>query len=126
MTGLRQIEMEEAVRTLGGSIRLIDGLTPERMLTGRGAGDDLTSFVRVVYQDPPGRELWLDQRRGASFGNREERSDAATAWLPGDTLVTPEPNGARSLSWVDQTGFLLRLTGFLDTDSLVLLRGRVH
>jgi hypothetical protein len=123
-TTFRVIGMEEAVRMLGGSIRLIDGLTPTRVLAGRAAGGKDAATVRVVYEDPPGRELWLDQRRGAIA--EVGRADAATALLPGDTLMVVREQGARSLDWVDQTGFLLRLTGYVPTDSLQRLQARIR
>ncbi len=129
LTGFRQIEMEEAVRTLGGSIRLIDGMTPERLLAGsvgQNRGDDLSTVVRVVYQDPPGRELWLDQKRSSVLAREERRAGAATTLLPGDTLVTTGADGARSLTWLDQAGFQLRLTGFLPPDSLRALRDQIR
>jgi hypothetical protein len=46
--------------------------------------------------------------------------------LPGDTLVTPAPDGASSLNWVSQTMFRLGLRGFLPTDSLRALARRVR
>lgn len=112
-----RIEMEEAVRILGGSIRLIDGLSPSHILAGRAGGQ-----VRVVYEDPPGRELWLDQARQASTGYAE----GATTLLPGDTTAVAGPGGSRSLRWMDQSGFTLSLTGFLPADSLRQLMRRVQ
>ncbi len=119
--GLRQISMEVAVKTLEGSIRLVDGLNPERILFGPAAlmagGDSALDVVRVVYQDPPGRELWLDQQRlPASLEARRNRAPGRL--LPGDTLLTPTPGGPQSVQWLDQHGFLLVLTGFLPGDSL--------
>lgn len=117
----RAVAMEEAVRILGGSIRLIDGMTPTRVLTGNPTG---ITLVRVVYEDPPGRELWLDQSRAVP--SEGERARSATTLLQGDTLVTRRDGGSRSLSWVDQNGFQLRLTGYLGTDSLTALQARVR
>jgi Putative zinc-finger len=123
--------MVAAVRILGGSIRLVDGLTPARVLVGPGSLvsglDPRREVVRVVYMDPPGRELWLDQQRpGEPANERQPGGLASTALLPGDTLVAPIAGGARSLRWVDQTGFRLVLTGFLPADSLRALASRVQ
>lgn len=120
-TAFQIVGMEEAVRMLGGSIRLIDGMSPTRFMTGRGRGSTL---VRVVYEDPPGRELWLDQVRVESDDKDAVRS--ATTLLPGDTLLVVKESGTRSLGWVDQHGFQLRLTGFLSGDSLQAIQSRVR
>jgi Putative zinc-finger len=132
-TGLRPVDLATAVRMLGGTIRLVDGLTPTRVLAGPGGtvpgADPQTDLIRVVYEDPPGRELWLDLQRTTA---RDEDSRhayaarAATALLPGDDLTTPIAGGARSLRWLDQGGFQLGLTGFLPADSLRALANRVQ
>jgi hypothetical protein len=127
MTGFRQVQMEEAVRTLGGSIRLMDGLEVERILLGpgslNGAADPSVALVRVVYEDPPGRELWLDQQR-PPFA--EQKVGAAYAPLPGDTIMSREGSGPMRVRWIDEHGFRLALTGFLATDSLHAMIRRVH
>ncbi|MDH4132679.1 MAG: zf-HC2 domain-containing protein, partial [Gemmatimonadota bacterium] len=58
------ITLEQAVTRLGGSIRLIDGMTPlvVRLIATPGV-TAAAQTVRVVYLDPPARELWLEQRR---------------------------------------------------------------
>ena len=126
---LRPVPMEEAVRILGGSIRLVDGMAPLRVLAGTLMLDSGTSGVgvRVVYDDPPGRELWLDQVRPDATGNEapESRGEATTL-LPGDTVAIPMNHGARGLRWLDQSGFRLGLTGFLPADSLRALARRVQ
>lgn len=125
----RLLSMEEAVRTLAGSIRLVDGLEPVKVLAIPGSivpnGDPGQETIRVVYEDPPGRELWLDQQRPAA-ATESARARSAESLLPGDTLLTPADGGARSLRWIDQNGFLLRLTGFLPGDSLRAIVPRVH
>jgi len=110
--GFRQIGMDEAVRNLGGSIRLVDGLEPERILLGPG------DLVRVVYQDPPGRELWLDQERPGGAGEAARAAPAMDRLMSGDTVHTLTGPGAQQLRWVDEHGFRLALTGFLTADSL--------
>lgn len=114
----RKVPMEQAVTTLGGTIRLIGGLTPERVETVggelvTGAQPDLP-VVRVIYLDPPRREIWLDQQHGVG-------STPAGA----DTILVPSPNGAQSLQWRPAAGEWLSLTGFLTADSLKALARRV-
>ena len=131
VVAFHQVAMEEAVRTLGGSIRLLDGLKPQRVLTGPGtlvpgASAD-APVVRVVYEDPPGRELWLDQQRlPLAEGARSGVAAAAAPLLVGDTVAAPAAQGMQSLRWMDQAGFRLALTGFLPTDSLRVLLRRVE
>lgn len=127
----RTTPMEAAVRILGGSIRLVDGMTPTRVLVGAGnlvsAADPGLEVVRVVYNDPPGRELWLDQQRPQPAGaDQEALGKVATTLLPGDTLVVTLPGGQKGLRWIHQTGFRLGLTGFLPADSLRALARRVQ
>ena len=111
------VTLEEAVASLGGSIHLIDGLTPERVerLDGRqmaGAAAELT-LVRVIYLDSPMRELWLDQQRGMP---------AAT----GDTVLLHNSDGSLSLQWASPPDGWLSLTGHLTADSLRSLARRVR
>jgi hypothetical protein len=115
----RRIPMEEAVRQLGGTIRLIEGLTPERVESGSGqlvtgARPD-PSVVRVIYLDPPRREIWLDQQHGTG--------PVAAA---GDTILLPGHGGGQSLQWRPAPGEWLSLTGFLTADSLGALARRVR
>ena len=128
-TGFRPVSMEQAVSILGGTIRLLDGLEPERVLTGPASlvpgAEPGIPVVRVVYQDPPGRELWLDQQR-ASMEERSALVAGAVTLLPGDTVLTVPAQGMQSLRWLDQHGFRLALTGFLPADSLQGLLRRVR
>jgi hypothetical protein len=128
-SAFRQVSLEEAVRTLAGSIRLVDGLEPVKVLSVPGAiipgGDPGQEIIRVVYEDPPGRELWLDQQRPAAEAE-SARARSAEALIPGDTLLGSADGGSRSLRWIDQHGFLLRLTGFLPGDSLRAMVPKVH
>ena len=121
--------MEEAVRALSGSIRLLDGLQPERVLLGPGeavrGADSSLDLVRVVYQDPPGRELWLDQQRPADAETAQFRGNRF-GMLVGDTVVARGSAGSTSLRWIDEHGFRLALTGFLSPDSLQAMVPRVH
>lgn len=125
----RTVGMEEAVRTLEGSIRLVDGLEPKRILNGPGStmpgADTSRPVIRVVYEDPPGRELWLDQQRPATEDDRAFRAKARNL-LPGDTVMTSIRGGMHGVRWIDQHGFRLALTGFLQGDSLRAIIARVH
>jgi hypothetical protein len=132
-TEFRSVDMEVAVRVLAGSIRLVDGLSPTHVLVGPGSvlpgADPGLEVVRVVYLDPPARELWLDQQRPASRDDKLARgreSGRITTLLLGDTLVSASASGSRSLRWIDQAGFRLALTGFLPADSLAALARRVQ
>ncbi len=128
---LTEITLEDAVGRLGGSIRLLGGLVPVRVLCGSAPGFDsgrTGGIIRLVYVDPPGRELWLDQAVAApadearqGFGQR-----SMNPLLPGDTLALSSGDAARSIRWIDDTGRSLRLTGFLATDSLRTLMTRVR
>jgi hypothetical protein len=97
-------------------------MTPRRIMAGAG-----NALVRVVYEDPPGRELWLDQQRPMTVGDHDQvPAPGVTTLLPGDTIALVLNQGARSLRWLDQAGFRLGLTGFLPTDSLRLLARRIQ
>ncbi|MEO8635386.1 MAG: zf-HC2 domain-containing protein [Gemmatimonadales bacterium] len=120
------VTLEEAVRSLGGTIRLVDGMVPARVET-RESGGTGGNTIRVVYLDPPGRELWLDQERPpASGGPLTRELEGRPALLVGDTLAVPGPGGKWTLSWMDQAGLRLGLTGFLPADSLHGLVRRIH
>jgi hypothetical protein len=68
------IDFFEAVRLLGGQIRLIEGLNPSRL-------EAVGSAVRVIYA-LPGGELVLEQRREA-----DSITVVLTApWLAADSL----------------------------------------
>ena len=132
-TGFRTSSLEEAVRVLDGTVLLIDGMTPQMVLVGPGAafagGNPNQEVVRVVYDDPPGRQLWLDQQRieqGVEGAAQARAGGSKLNLLPGDTLVTPGADGASSLNWVSQTMFRLGLRGFLPADSLRALARRVR
>jgi hypothetical protein len=123
--GFRKVSLEEAVRRLSGSIRLIDGMQPVRVEVGlgrlvAGAAPD-RDVVRVIYADASGRPLFLDQQPG------ETREGASVNGLmPGDTLVTPTPSGALQVRWVDRRNCWLSLTGAASADSLRALVERIR
>jgi len=125
----RPVEMVDAVKALAGSIRLVDGLDPKRILGGPGSrmagADPSRQVIRVIYEDPPGRELWLDQQR-ADTEEKVGLAARAARLMPGDTTVTVGPGGLYRVTWFDQHGFRLALTGFLPADSLRAIIPRVH
>ena len=121
--GFLVITMDQAVRRLSGTIRLIDGMTPDRVQAGPGrlvpGADTAREVIRVVYLDPPGRELWLDQqRRPRSEARVQEADRTAPALLVGDTVVTSPDGGLVRVTWLDPAGFWMSLSGQVSQDSL--------
>lgn len=89
VTPPRRITLEEAVGHLGGSIQLIDGLSPQRveLLSGSEVpgADPARQVVRVYYEEPDLGMITLDQQRpGPSFSSQRAEDLAAGA-------VQPEP-----------------------------------
>jgi hypothetical protein len=103
-----RIGLDEASRQLGGPVHVIEGLSPLFMGLAPGrvaAGADTTRpVVRVVYQDPQGRLIMLDQQR-----NR-----------PGQP-ATPPASGSWNLG-----DLMMRLTGEAPPEVLRTLRARVR
>lgn len=127
-TGRREASLEEAVRILGGTVKLIDGLQPQRVQVGpeRGPDGPAAETVRIIYLDPPGRELWLDQQRNPAATEDRAATPSAPGLLAGDTVVTAAGTGLTRVRWMSQDGFRLTLTGHLPGDSLRSLVQRVH
>lgn len=122
-TGFRRITIEEAVRRLSGTIRLIDGMQPTRVEAGPGslvpgASPD-HDVVRVTYSDRHGPRLVLDQQIG------DVHTGSFNGLMQGDTLVTATDGGGTRVRWVDRK-FWLSLTAALESDSLRSLVGRVR
>ncbi|MEP7326886.1 MAG: zf-HC2 domain-containing protein [Gemmatimonadota bacterium] len=110
--GAPVISMEEAVRVLGGSIRLVDSLTPVR-LELEGAD----STIRIVYVTA-GVEVWLDQQRDRGIaGFRRYQPEGAARKL--NTSIN-------TLNWNDLRGFYLTLTGPLPTSVLEQIKARIR
>jgi hypothetical protein len=96
-------------------------LGPGRLVPG---ADRNRNLVRLVYIDPAGRRLQLDQQRvGRSSGAQPVSPDIGMG--TGDTLMTAAPGGEVRVRWVDRT-FWLSLTGNLPPDSLRKLIERVR
>jgi anti-sigma factor RsiW len=109
---VRTITMDEAVRLLGGSIRLVDSLTPVRVVL---LGADST--VRVVYRTA-GVEIWLDQTRS--------RPGVVFSQSLGLAELQRRDTTSNILSWNDLQGFYLTLTGPLPSSILEQLKARIH
>jgi hypothetical protein len=115
----RVISMEEAVRLLGGQLRLIDGLTPDRVETGPGTAvagaDPALPLVRVVYASGA---VVLDQQRPLIVADARQ---AAAAKAVGG--VAQESSAT---AWRQQGAIRFVVTGSVSTDSLRALGERVR
>lgn len=115
----RVISMEEAVRLLGGQLRLIDGLTPDRVETGPGTAvagaDPALPLVRVVYESGA---VVLDQQRPLIVA--DARQAAAAKAVGGVALESS------ATAWRQQGAIRFVVTGSVSTDSLKALGGRVR
>jgi hypothetical protein len=72
------VDFAEAVRRLGGRIRLVDGLVPIRL-------EALGDTVRVAYRVERGREIWLRQFR---VGDTVAYTLLAPPDFPADSLAS--------------------------------------
>lgn len=83
-----RIGLDEANRQLGGPVHVIEGMSPVFMGLAPGrlaAGADTTRpVVRVVYQDPQGRMIVLDQQKRTGQAAPPANSGA---WSLGDLTV---------------------------------------
>jgi hypothetical protein len=122
----RPIDFDVAAARLSGTARWIEGLSLESVKIGPGSlvpgADPARDVVRVVYTDPQGRLIQLDQQRLAA--PRAAPPGLGLAW--GDTLATAGPTGGSRLRWLDRAGLWLSLTGNVPADSLRALLGRVR
>lgn len=132
----KRITLDQAVDLLGGSIQLIDGLTPQRveLLAGidvEGA-DPERQVVRVYYEEPDLGLVTLDQQRpGPSFDARRPESPTAA---PQVTVIPSAPQVGRAyrqdlaalstVTWRTD-GTWLALTSRLPADRAAQLRARV-
>jgi hypothetical protein len=121
----QRITMDDAVRRLSGSIRLIDGLQPGSVEVGPGrlvpgAAPD-REVIRVHYMDETGRPLVLDQQPGDT-----PSATSVNGLMRGDTLVTAQPDGGVRVRWVDRKSFWLSLTGAGGPDTVRVLVERIR
>ena len=133
--------LDDAVRALGGSIRLVDGLEVQRVEVAwlPMPGGDSAAVVELTYADAAGRPIVLRQSRmPAGVGQlagadavpakaaapAAARDRARAAELPSRQAAEPSRDG--ELTWVDESGFRLVLRADADADSLARLRARVR
>ncbi|HEX6615168.1 MAG TPA: zf-HC2 domain-containing protein [Gemmatimonadales bacterium] len=80
-----RIGLDEAARQLGAPAHVIEGMVPMFMGLAQGStvtgADDTRPVVRVVYQDPQGRLILLDQQR---LRQGQRGPSAPLAWTQGD------------------------------------------
>ncbi|MBI4543004.1 MAG: zf-HC2 domain-containing protein [Gemmatimonadetes bacterium] len=131
--GFRRITLDSAARALSGSIRLIDGMLPERVELGPGrlvpGADPGREVVRVHYADERGNRLTLDQQRvpaAADTGTATQPAVSGVGMAPGDTLITAAPGGAVRIRWLDRKNFWLSLAGRMEPDSIRRMVERVR
>jgi Putative zinc-finger len=83
-----RIGLDEASKQLGGPVHVIEGMSPLFMGLAPGrvaAGADTTRpVVRVVYQDPQGRMIVLDQQRNLPG---QAPTSAPGSWILGDLTM---------------------------------------
>ena len=131
------VSLDPAIRALGGSIRLLDGLSATRVEVTwlRMPSGDSAAVVELTYADPAGHPIVLRQSRttplAEALGAADalgRRRDAAQAIAPAaeapNRRAAELPDG--EVSWVDAAGFRLVLRADADADSLAKLRARVR
>jgi hypothetical protein len=132
----KRITLDQAVDLLGGSIQLIDGLTPQRVELLAGVdvpgADPNRQVVRVYYEEPDLGLVTLDQQRPApSYESRRVESSSA---LPPVTVLPSAPAAAsplrrdiaslNTISW-RADGVWLSLTTRLPPERTAQLQARV-
>ena len=131
----RRATTDEAVRRLGGTIRLLDGMFSDHIEVGPGhlvsGADPNHDVVRVVYTDAQGRRLTLEEQRlllpaDTSTAARLTYLMNAVGMTWGDTLVTAAPSGTARIRWIDRKNFWVSLTGSMPPDSLRVMLERIR
>jgi hypothetical protein len=145
VTAARTATLEEAVQTLNGAIRLIEGASLSRVEIAAPPSIPWASVesaqVRVVYQ-LEGAEIVLGQvrvtptmtqavaraaRRGAdTAADTPTEVIAVPQVATGDTLFAREPGGAYRVWWLDGPSRLLSLSGPLSQDALWRIVRRIR
>jgi hypothetical protein len=117
--GFSVITVREAIERMGAPLQLIRGLLPDHIevadasvVPGALPGSEV---LRVVYREPNGRALLLDQQRIPP----EFRSGLAT-----DTLIDSGPGGNSIALWVSGDA-RLTLSGRMDPETLRVFVNRV-
>lgn len=84
-----RIGLDEAARQLGRPVHVIEGMSPQFLGLARGrqvpGADSTRPVVRVVYQDPAGRMILLDQQR--ILPGQQVHGSGGTRWSVGDVLL---------------------------------------
>lgn len=113
-----RVSLGEAISRQAGTVRLIQGMTPEAVEIAQGTilpgADPRRAVVRVVYNSPEGR-LILDQQR-LDRGQGEEPNIA----------ISTSPSGVSVAQWVDRGGFWISLAGKFDQQALLAIANRIH
>lgn len=123
----RVISMEDGVRLLGGQIRLIDGMAPDRVETGPGTAvagaDPAAALVRVVYATGG---IVLDQQRAPApaVGRQELAAKAAGGMAAKDMAQTAA--SAAMPGWQERGGVRFVVTGSVSAESLRALSEQVR
>ena len=135
LSTFRRTTTDEAVRRLGGTIRLLDGMFSDHVEVGPGhlvsGADPNHAVVRVVYTDAQGRRLTLEEQRlllpaDTSTAARLTYLMNAVGMTWGDTLVTAAPSGTARIRWMDRKNFWVSLTGSMPPDSLRVMLDRIR
>ena len=137
----QRITLDEAVTRLGGTIRLIDGLAPQRVEVVAGVdvsgADPDREVIRVYYEEPDLGLVTLDQQRPApSFAARDlarrtpeseasaSRVQVAPLGRSGGGYAARQLPAQQSITW-RADGVWLSLTSRLSGDALAQLQARV-
>jgi hypothetical protein len=122
-SAVQRVSLEEAVRRLSGSIRLIDGMNPSRVEVAPGrlvsGADPDREVIRVTYTSGL-RRLVLDQQLGDTL-----QGSSFNGLMAGDTLVTALGSNGTQVRWIDRK-FWLSLTGDMAADSVRVLVERIR
>ncbi|HEX7337863.1 MAG TPA: hypothetical protein VF252_11720, partial [Gemmatimonadales bacterium] len=85
-----RIGLDEAVRQLGRPVHVIEGMSPQfiGLVQGRNVpgADNARPVVRVVYVDPRGRMILLDQQR-LRAGQAPGAASGSLRWTLGDVML---------------------------------------
>jgi anti-sigma factor RsiW len=129
VTTFSRIGFDAAVRRLGGSIRLLEGLDVDHIEVGPGdsvpGAQRGADIVRVIYRARNGNRILLDQQRiPADASGWRHVNDPYLE--NGDTLVGTSPNGVSVATWVDPKAYWISLVGQMSQDSLKRMLRRVR
>lgn len=117
-TEFTRVTLGDAIKRLGGAIRLIDGMSPETVEIAAGSvlpgADPGKLVVRIVYSGSDGRII-LDQQRLNRPGSREP-----------DIAVNTAPSGVSVAQWVDWKGYWISLACRTNQEELLAIANRIH